>query len=68
VAAEKGHIDAIKLLLMAGANISAVDGWGRKPAECGKITAYNLISAHKPGQKYEFADMLVDDEKEKEKK
>jgi len=61
VASEKGHVDVIKVLLMANANTAAVDGWGRKPADCGKITAFKLISEHKPGTKYEFADLIADE-------
>jgi len=57
VASEKGNLDAIKLLLMAGASTTQLDGWGRTPQECGKSTSFKLISSHKPGMKYEFVDM-----------
>jgi ankyrin repeat protein len=69
VAAEKGNLDAIKLLLMANASTTIKDGWGRTPSECGKATAFKLISNHKPGTKYEFVDMnALAKEIEKEEK
>jgi hypothetical protein len=52
---------------MANASTTILDGWGRTPQECGKTTAFKLISAHKPGTKYEFVD-LVALEKEEAKK
>jgi len=61
VAAEKNHIDALKVLLNAGADTKAKDAWGRLAEECGKVTAYKLLKAHKPGQKYEFI-VVADDE------
>jgi len=61
VAAEKNHIDAIKSLLNAGADAKLKDSWGRVAAECGKVTAFKLLGAHKPGQKYEFV-VVGDDE------
>lgn len=61
VAAEKNHLDAIKALLNAGADAKLKDSWGRVAAECGKTTAYKLLNAHKPGQKYEFV-VVADDE------
>jgi ankyrin repeat protein len=61
VAAEKNHLDAIKVLLNAGANKNLKDSWGRLAEECGKVTAYKMLSAHKPGQKYEFV-VIGDDE------
>jgi len=54
IAAEKGNIDAIKVLLNNNAVTNIKDVLGRLPSECGKITAYKMISEHKPGQKYEF--------------
>jgi len=66
VAAEKGNIDAIKVLLNNNANTTIKDGWGRLASECGKITAYKMITEHKPGMKYEF--VTVDDDEEGEKK
>jgi ankyrin repeat protein len=69
VASEKGNIDAIKLLLMAGASTSIHDGWNRTPAECGKSNAFKIISQHQPGQKYEFVDLnALQKEIEKEEK
>jgi len=65
VAAEKGNMDAIKLLLMGGASTTILDGWGRTPQEAGKQTAFNLISSHRPGQKYEFVDMSDDKDNKK---
>jgi len=63
VAAEKGNIDAVKVLLNGNATISTKDSWGRVAAECGKITAYKMISEHKPGMKYEYVTADDDDEK-----
>lgn len=64
IASEKGHLDAIKVLLMSGASTTMVDGFGRTPAECGRVSAYKLISAHKPGMKYQLvADMPDEDGK-----
>jgi len=69
VASEKGNIDAIKILLMAGASTSIKDGWGRNPQECGKATAFKLISSHQPGMKYDFVDInALAKEMEKENK
>jgi len=68
IAAEKGNIDAIKVLLNNNAVTNIKDALGRLPAECGKITAYNMISNHKPGQKYEYITVDDDDEEEKGKK
>jgi ankyrin repeat protein len=65
IAAEKGNIDAIKVLLNNNAVTNIKDALGRLPAECGKITAYNMISNHKPGQKYEYITVDDDDEDEK---
>jgi len=65
IAAEKGNIDAIKVLLNANAVTNIKDALGRLPSECGKITAYNMISGHKPGQKYEYITVDDDDEEEK---
>jgi len=71
-AAEKGNIDAIKVLLNANALTNIKDSWGRVASECGKITAYKMISEHKPGMKYEYVtvdhDEEVGEEKEKKKK
>jgi len=54
---------------MAGASKTIKDGWGRTPQECGKTTSFKLISAHEPGQKYEFVDMhALAKEIEKEQK
>jgi len=61
VAAEKNHIDAIKVLLNSGGDKRIKDSWGRLAEECGKVTAYKLLNAHKPGQKYEFV-VVGDDE------
>jgi len=61
IAAEKNHIDAIKVLLNAGADKKIRDAWGRLAEECGKVTAYKMLNAHKPGQKYEFV-VVADDE------
>jgi len=61
VAAEKNHIDALKVLLNAGANKNLKDAWGRLAEECGKVTAYRMLNSHKPGQKYEFV-VIGDDE------
>jgi len=61
VAVEKNQIDGIKVLLNAGADIKIKDAWGRLAEECGKQTAYKLLRAHKPGQKYEFV-VVTDDE------
>jgi len=70
IAAEKGNIDAIKVLLNNNAVTTIKDVLGRVPAECGKITAYKMISEHKPGQKYEYitADDIEDDEDKKDAK
>jgi len=62
VAAEKGNIDAVKVLLNNNANTTIKDGWGRLASECGKITAFKMISEHKPGMKYEFVTADDDDE------
>jgi len=71
IAAEKGNIDAIKVLLNSNATTTIKDILGRVPSECGKITAYNLISEHKPGQKYEYVTIDpndFDDDEEGDKK
>jgi ankyrin repeat protein len=70
IAAEKGNIDAIKVLLNHNAVTNSKDALGRTASECGKITAYRLISEHTPGKKYEFvtADDDDDDEKKDDKK
>jgi hypothetical protein len=66
IASEKGHLDAIKVLLMAGASTTTLDGFGRTPAECGRVSAYKLISNHTPGMKYQLvADMQDEDGKKK---
>jgi len=64
IAAEKGNIDAIKVLLNNNAVTNIKDTQGRVPSECGKITAYKMISEHKPGQKYEFVTVDDDDDEE----
>eukprot|EP01126_Amoeba_proteus_P003913 TRINITY_DN1131_c0_g1_i17.p1 TRINITY_DN1131_c0_g1~~TRINITY_DN1131_c0_g1_i17.p1 ORF type:complete len:169 (+),score=34.84 TRINITY_DN1131_c0_g1_i17:598-1104(+) len=63
VASEKGHLDVIKVLLMNGASTTIKDGFGRNPAECGRTTAYNLITNHKPGTKYVLVADMPDEEK-----
>jgi len=65
IAAEKGNIDAIKVLLNNNAVTNIKDALGRFAAECGKITAYNMISNHKPGPKKEYITVDDDDEDEK---
>lgn len=61
VAVEKTQLDAVKVLLNHGANTNLKDAWGRPAKECGGATAYKLIHAHKPGQKYEFVVVTDDD-------
>jgi len=61
VAVEKTQLDAVKVLLNHGSNINIKDAWGRPAKECGGATAYKLIHAHKPGQKYEFIVVTDDD-------
>jgi len=70
IAAEKGNIDAIKVLLNNNAVTNIKDVLGRVASECGKITAYKMISEHKPGQKYEFitVDDIDDDDEKKDVK
>jgi len=65
VAAEKGNIDGIKVLLNGNVTTTTKDVMGRVAAECGKITAYKMISEHKPGMKYEY--VTADDDEDDKK-
>lgn len=64
IAAEKNNLQLVKKLLMAGADSSLEDIWGRKAAVCGNHYIENLILNHKPGMVYE--DPVGDDSDDEE--